>query len=141
MRLILIGGLTLLSSCSFFKDEPVESLGNETKPKLVGRISHVPADGGFVLIESYGPWRVPDGGLLTGAGSEGRTANLVATGEKLGQHAAADLRSGVAKVGDSVYFRPLGTEEEGESVDSPASPPSKPEDEAQKNESQSLVKP
>ncbi len=141
MRLILIGGFALLSSCSLFKDEPVESSGSETKPKLVGRIAHVPADGGFVLIESYGPWRVPDGGLLTGSGSEGRTANLVATGEKLGQHAAADIRSGVAKVGDSVYFRPLGAEEDGDSTDSPASLPPNSEVEAQKSEPQSLVKP
>ena len=67
----------------------------------------MPAEGDFVLIESYGPWRVPEGGLLSAAGADGRTANLVVTGEKLGRHAAADLRSGVAKVGDSVYYRPI----------------------------------
>lgn len=67
----------------------------------------MPSGGDFVLIEAYGPWRVPEGGLLSAAGSDGRTANLVVTGEKLGRHAAADLRSGVAKVGDSVYYRPI----------------------------------
>ena len=50
---------------------------------------------------------MPDGGLLSGLGREGRTSNLVATGEKLGQFAAADIRSGVAKIGDPVYYRPV----------------------------------
>jgi len=80
---------------------------SETRPRLVGRVASIPAGGDFVLIEAYGPWRVPEGGLLSAVGTEGRTANLVATGEELGRHVAADVRSGLAKVGDSVYYRPI----------------------------------
>jgi hypothetical protein len=55
--------------------------------------------------------------MLSGIGNEGRTSNLAATGEKMGQYLAADIRSGVAKVGDSVYYRPMG-----ESADDSAAP-------------------
>jgi hypothetical protein len=140
MRLILVGGVFLVSSCAWFGEKPVETAGNST-PRLVGRVAHVPAGADFVLIEAYGPWRVPDGGLLSGVGTEGRTANLVSTGEKLGQHAAADIRSGVAKVGDSVYYRPLGGGDEEESVVSPAPERTTPEIEAQKNEAGSPAMP
>ncbi len=142
MRLILIGGIFLVASCSWFAQKPVEAPTSESQPRLVGRVAHVPAAGGFVLIESYGAWQVPDGGLLSGVGTEGRTANLVATGEKLGQHVAADIRSGVAKVGDSVYYRPLGNGgEEDESVVSPAPDGSMPQNEVQKNKPEPPVKP
>ena len=107
MRLILSFALVaLLPSCSFFKNEEAVPETSETKPKLVGRIALIPAGADFALIESYGTWRVPEGALLSGAGPEG-ASTLVVTGEKLGQHAAADIRSGLAKVGDSVYYRPV----------------------------------
>ena len=96
-----------LASCSLFEDEEEKPVESATKPTLVGRVASVQEKSGFVLIESYGPWKVPDGGLLSGIGNEGRTSNLVSTGEKLGQFSAADIRSGVAKVGDSVYYRPI----------------------------------
>jgi hypothetical protein len=125
MRWLLFGLFSMTASCSLLKEEPAESTDSEAKPRLVGRIALVPRGGGFVLIESYGPWRVPEGGLLSSVGTEGRTSNLVVTGEKLGQHAAADLRSGLAKVGDSVYYRPLGEESgDDESVVSPPPVPS-----------------
>lgn len=133
--------LALAPSCSLFRDPPVVDEEAASKPRLVGRVAHVPAAGGFVLIEAYGPWRVPDGGLLTGVGTEGRTANLVATGEKLGQHAAADIRSGVAKVGDSVYYRPLGGTEEGDESLPPAPEGATPADDAQKTEPEDPAKP
>jgi hypothetical protein len=140
--MVLLLSLSLLSSCSFFgsgSGSPVES---ETKSRLVGRIALVPSQENFVLIESYGPWRVPEGGLLSGIGTEGRTSNLVVTGEKLGQHVAADIRLGVAKVGDAVYYRPLGVGSEGdESVDSPAPAPNTPELETQKTVTESPAKP
>ena len=110
MRLLLLLALAGLSSCSLFKDEEEKPEASATKPRLVGRVASVQESSGFVLIESYGPWKVPDGGLLSGIGTEGRTSNLVATGEKLGQFSAADIRSGVAKVGDSVYYRPIKEE-------------------------------
>lgn len=142
MRNALFLGLSLLSSCSFFGSEPEEFVKSETRSRLVGRIASVPTGEDFVLIESYGPWRVPDGGLLSGIGTEGRSSNLVVTGEKLGQHVAADIRSGVAKVGDSVYYRPLGIESgEDESVETPAPASNTPELEMQKTGSESIAKP
>lgn len=142
MRIVLLLGCLLLSSCSFFEDRAEEPAEPESKPRLVGRVALVPSRENFVLIESYGTWRVPEGGLLSGIGTEGRTSNLVVTGEKLGQHIAADIRLGVAKVGDAVYYRSLGGESEGEeSVDSPAPAPNTPELEAQKTEPKSPAKP
>ena len=142
MRITLLPGLLLLNSCSFFGGGAEEVLETDTKPRLVGRIALIPTRENFVLIESYGPWRVPEGGVLTGIGTEGRTSNLVVTGEKLGQHVAADIRLGVAKVGDAVYYRSLGGGSEGEdSVDSPAPAPNSPGIEAQKTQPESPAKP
>ena len=142
MRIAVLLSLSLLNSCSFFGSGPGEPVESETKSLLVGRIALVPSQENFVLIESYGPWRVPEGGLLSGIGTEGRTSNLVVTGEKLGQHVAADIRLGVAKVGDAVYYRPLGVGSEGdESVDSPAPAPNTPEFETKKSPPESPAKP
>lgn len=80
------------------------------KPRLVGRIASMPANRKFVLIQSYGTWDVPTGSILTTHGPDGRAANLLATGEKLGQYAAADLKSGILEVGDGVYT--IGTHQE-----------------------------
>ena len=73
---------------------------------LVGRIASVPAGRTFVLIQSYGGWPVPAGEPVFSTGPEGRTANLLPTGERMGQFLAADLRSGDAAAGDAVFFRP-----------------------------------
>jgi hypothetical protein len=144
MRALPLFGICLVSSCSLFGGKEEIPPDSATKPRIVGRIALVPAGENFVLIESYGPWRVPEGGVLAGIGTDGRTANLVVTGEQLGQHAAADVRSGVAKVGDAVYYRPLGDQEgesPPESVDPPA-PASAPADlETQKTSSDSPAKP
>ena len=108
MRMFFVPLAVLVSSCSLFeKEEELKPEADPAGPRLVGRVAQVPSGGGFVLVETYGAWKVPDGGLLSGVGTEGRTANLVSTGEKLGQFAAADIRSGVAKIGDSVYYRPI----------------------------------
>jgi hypothetical protein len=74
-------------------------------PKLVGRIASIPPDKRFVLIQSYEKWNIEAGTILTTRGTEDRTANLLATGESLGQFAAADLQSGIVEVGDAVYSR------------------------------------
>lgn len=74
-----------------------------TKPRLVGRIASMPAERNFVLIQSYGTWDVPTGSILTTHGPDGRASNLLATGEKLGQFAAADVKSGTLEIGDGVY--------------------------------------
>jgi hypothetical protein len=137
MRPHLLLGVSLLASCSLFDGADEQAVESEAAPRLVGRIDSVSAEDDFVLIESYGPWRVAEGSILTGSGSEGRTSNLVVTGEKLGQHAAADVRSGVAKVGDSVYYRSLGEGADDESsTAAPVSSATKEELELQKTDSE-----
>ncbi len=72
-------------------------------PKIVGRIASIPADKRFVLIQSYGKWTVETGTILTTRGPDGRSANLLVTGESMGEFSAADLQSGQVEVGDGVY--------------------------------------
>ena len=74
-------------------------------PRLVGRIASIPANKKFVLIQSYEKWNIAAGTILTTRGPDDRNANLLATGESLGQFAAADLQSGQLEVGDAVYSR------------------------------------
>lgn len=107
MKLLVYTILALCLSLAACAHKPVqtptEKTDTESKPRLVGRIASVPADRTFVLIQSYGTWTVETGSILTTQGPEGRAANLLATGEKLGQYAAADIRTGVLEVGDGVY--------------------------------------
>jgi hypothetical protein len=104
--------LAALSACAAFKsakpDKPTDKSTTEA-PKLIGRIASIPADKRFVLIQSYGSWKIEAGTILTTRGPEERTANLLATGESLGQFAAADLQSGLVQVGDAVYSRHVPT--------------------------------
>jgi len=92
-------------------------------PKLVGRIASIPADHRFVLIQSYGKWEIPTGSTLTTQGDGEKTANLLATGENLGQYAAADLQAGQVEVGDAVYFRPVIKTPEATETATPHQPP------------------
>ncbi|MFT4177666.1 MAG: hypothetical protein QM627_13590 [Luteolibacter sp.] len=87
-------------------------------PQLVGRIASIPPERRFVLIQSYGKWTVPANSILITRGDEERSANLLATGEHLGQYAAADIRSGDVQVGDGVYYREI--KESGESTETSA---------------------
>lgn len=95
-----------LPACSLFKSGKPDSAGKKPAaegPELVGRIASIPADKRFVLIQSYGSWNIETGTILTTRGPEERTANLLVTGEKLGQFAAADIQSGALEIGDVVY--------------------------------------
>jgi hypothetical protein len=74
-------------------------------PQIIGRIATIPPGKRFVLIQSYGPWNMEPGTILTTRGPDARSANLRVTGESLGQFAAADLQSGEVEVGDPVYSR------------------------------------
>jgi hypothetical protein len=108
-----------LAGCSTNQD-----VEEKEKPKdravLVGRVASVPPGRGFVLIQSYGTWAVPPGAPVfscgacqSGEGSgeqEGRLANLMPSGEKMGQFVAADIRSGQVETGDAVYWRPAKAE-------------------------------
>lgn len=112
MKLRTITGITacalLLSGCGLFsgkEDDSKKEKPSTDGPKLVGRIASIPADKRFVLIQSYGSWKIGQGELLTTRGPEERSANLLVTGESLGQFAAADLQSGTVEIGDAVYSR------------------------------------
>ncbi|MCX6845175.1 MAG: hypothetical protein NTU84_01170 [Verrucomicrobia bacterium] len=56
-----------------------------------------------MLIQSFGKWTAEPGTILTTRGADQRSANLLVTGEALGQFAAADLQSGQVELGDAVY--------------------------------------
>ena len=112
MKRCALGGIAacvlLLPGCGLFggkKHESKEEKPASDAPKLVGRIASIPADKRFVLIQSYGSWKVAQGELLTTRGPDERSANLLVTGESLGQFAAADLQSGTVEIGDAVYSR------------------------------------
>jgi hypothetical protein len=95
-------GLACLAVVSCATKEPEEKPKAEP-PRLVGRIASIPADRRFVLIQSFGKWTAEPGSILTTRGAEQRSANLLVTGEALGQFAAADLQSGQVELGDAVY--------------------------------------
>lgn len=113
MKLWIICGLTafFLAACAWKKSAETAPPAApdktaEEESKLVGRIASIPGDRRFVLIQSYGKWEVATGTTLITRGPEERTANLLTTGEVLGEFAAADLQSGLLDIGDAVYFRP-----------------------------------
>jgi hypothetical protein len=101
---------------------PTEKIEEVSKPQLVGRVASIPANRSFVLIQSYGKWAVETGSILTTQGPDGRTANLLVTGEKLGQYAAADIQAGSLEIGDGVYTltQPSAPKEEPEESDDEA---------------------
>lgn len=110
MRITLTSTLALatvfLTSCTLFKKSKEDENKDKPKieaPKLVGRVALIPREQKFVLIQSYGPWKSEAGAILTTRGPENRAANLLVTGEKLGDFAAADLQSGTVEIGDGVY--------------------------------------
>lgn len=112
--LAAISALILLPSCAT-KSEPGNAEPDSPKKQsahIVGRIASISSDRTFVLIQAYGSWNIPTGTILISQGSEGRTANLRVTGEKLGQYAAADLQSGNLIAGDAVIHRPALTKTE-----------------------------
>jgi hypothetical protein len=116
----------LLSGCGLFggkKDkQQKEEKPTTHAPALVGRIASIPADKRFVLIQSYGTWKATQGELLTTRGPDERSANLLVTGESLGQFAAADLQSGAVEIGDAVYSRHVPKPQE-PAPQIPAEPP------------------
>jgi len=107
MRLCL-AAITLMAApaCTTFKPaDPGESAAAPvTKaPRLVGRIASIPEGQRFVLIQTYGREPISPDSILTTRGPEKRSANLLATGETLGQFTAADIQSGAVEIGDAVY--------------------------------------
>ena len=102
---LILAGILLLPSCGLFKKK-LKSAPTNPNIRLSGRVKSVNKDAQFVLIRRYGAWKVGDGQVVESRG-EGRTANLMPTGERLGEHVAADIRSGKVEVGDGVYIRTL----------------------------------
>jgi hypothetical protein len=105
--------------CAACAPKPKPEETPEPKPsggrmELVGRIASVRKDPEFVLIQTYGNWRAEPGTILTTRGLERRTASLLATGEAMGQYAAADVKAGEAAVGDAVFsLAPVPPEDPG----------------------------
>lgn len=94
----------LSNSCDLGQKEP-EKPRTTANVRLAGVVHSVNKQGNFVLIRRYGSWRVDEGQVVESRGSDGRTASLKPTGEKLGEHVAADILSGSVEAGDAVYVR------------------------------------
>ncbi|MCX6874289.1 MAG: hypothetical protein NTW21_10855 [Verrucomicrobia bacterium] len=109
LLLAALGCLAAVSCAWLGMGKPAATEDPATHPRLVGRIASIPADRRFVLIQSYGKWEVASGSVLVTRGPEERSANLLTTGETLGQFAAADLQSGTPEVGDAVFLLPAAT--------------------------------
>jgi hypothetical protein len=92
-----------LSSCADKPDPRPAPTEKKEEARLVGRIASIQSSQNFVLIQSYGNWNTQTGATLATVGTDGRAANLKVTGEKIGQFAAADIKSGTLEIGDSVY--------------------------------------
>jgi hypothetical protein len=126
MKRAFIFGLACLALVSCATKEPEEKPKAEP-PCLVGRIASIPPDKRFVLIQSFSKWTAEPGTILTTRGADQRSANLLVTGEALGQFAAADLQSGQVELGDAVYSQhiprpPTATEPSAEPPAAEASP-------------------
>lgn len=100
---LLAMGLSLISCGLSKKQEKPEPKLDSKAPQLIGRVSSVPADKRFVLIQSYGAAKFETGAILTTRGPDDRNGNLKVTGERMGQFVAADVQSGAPAVGDGVY--------------------------------------
>lgn len=107
---MIYGGLLLLPlcSCSFFEETKETVVVPSIAP--VGRVEKVNVASKYVFIRRYGSWNLGDQDILETRG-DGRTGNLLATGEKLGEHVAADIRSGDVQVGDAVFIRRISESE------------------------------
>ncbi|RYD34280.1 MAG: hypothetical protein EOP87_09520 [Verrucomicrobiaceae bacterium] len=130
LAILLLPALcVLIPSCATDdeKEIPVTKSGELMRPRLVGRVASVPSDKRFILIQSYGDWKIASGTILIAQGTEGRTANLLATGEVMGQYAAADVQSGDVRPGDAVYMREFAKAASAENPAAPGTPPETPE--------------
>jgi len=96
----------LLVACGGEEESAEEEAIDEAAPRLVGRVVSIHAEEGFVLIQGFGEWQLGEGLLLSSLGDDERTATLIASGERMGRFAAADLKAGRVEVGDAVYARP-----------------------------------
>lgn len=122
MKLLHLPLVVLLASCAGSKKDQEDS----DKPKapdqrIVGRIASVSKAGKFVLIQKYGTGILPASALYQSRGSDGRTAALRPSGERVRDFFAADLLSGNPQKGDAVlaYSLPKTEKEPGEETPAP----------------------
>lgn len=114
---ILISSFLLLISCSKEKDEepPAIKTGEEKKiiPKrnIIGRIASVSQSKEFVLIQKFGPGKLPENRIYQARGPEGRAASLRLSGERIRDFYAADIVNGTVEKGDSVIYYNTPNEE------------------------------
>lgn len=113
--IITVLPLLALSSCGLLKKDEATKPTVEIGDRPVGRVDKVNKAGRYVFIRRYSSLKLDDNDLLESrAETDGvsRSANLLATGERLGEHVAADIRSGDVRVGDNVYIREIKNSEE-----------------------------
>ena len=95
-----------LTSCGFLKKiehrEPAPEVKKDDSRIVLGRIASVSEAGKFVLIQKYGPGKLPKNTLFQSQGISGSQASLRPTGERVRDFFAADIISGDAKIGDAV---------------------------------------
>ena len=77
--------------------------------RLAGRVERVERKSGYVLIRRFGAWRYNATDEVVESHGMDRTANLLPTEESLGEHVAADIRSGDVQVGDAVFIKKIKT--------------------------------
>lgn len=97
--------------------------------QIVGRIASVSETGKFVLIQKYGPGKLPKNSLFQTHGVDGTSASLKPSGERVRDFFAADIISGKAKQGDAVSSFRLLPEKPAETPVSEAQSPSFDEEE------------
>lgn len=111
MRLLLMLPLTCfsLTGCGLFEEK------EEEKPKtrstrVVGEITSVHPEQGFVLFKRYGPGQLLTDGLLSSRSLDGkRAADLKLSPEKMGRFYTADFEKGAIppREGDVVVLSKL----------------------------------
>ena len=115
--IILISSFLLLVSCSKEKGEETPAIKTEEEKKIIpkrniiGRIASVSQSKEFVLIQKFGPGKLPENRIYQARGPEGRAASLRLSGERIRDFYAADIASGTVKKGDSVIYYNTSNEE------------------------------
>lgn len=118
LLLLMVGILLCLPACGLLKKR-VKVVQVNRDVRLAGRVERVDSVSSYVLIRRYGAWKFDPEIEFAESRGEGRTANLLPTGEKLGEYIAADIRSGSIEVGDAVYIRRLKVSKVDELSDKP----------------------
>lgn len=107
MKYLLLTLPLLLSSCGILQNLAKEKPKPEEQKKpptrqIIGRIASVSEAGKFVLIQKYGPGKLPKNALFQTHSNDGSSANIRPTGERVRDFFAADLITGTVNKGDAV---------------------------------------